>query len=634
MMKMLLITFMVVGMLSACPGGGKVPLNRVDISDTNIEGEEFFVQPDAFFEQVQSEEVEKKDLVTEETSQEEKEDQGIAEHAQVDNVQIEILNCEKDDDCIGQVKDLKKCEEIKCQQGICQKKKKTDGSLCDDDDKCTENDTCIDGKCQGSPVICDDKNPCTDDYCDEKEGCIHENNFEDCDDGNPCTLNDMCIDGACYGGDVDPQCECETDDDCEDMDDEDLCNGKLVCKDSKCVLDPSSVVKCDTSGDNQCKQTKCIPDTGECETIEFDGELCDDNNICTVGDICIGGECISEETLDCNDNNPCTDDECNFALGCINVPNNADCDDGNICTKGDKCENGLCIPGVVDETVCPESQCAPDKVLYCDTYHKHNNGGENSTNKIINYSCNQWDYEGPEYTYKFVAPYNGKFTVILANEDAETDILVLDGSEGKCISEKCIAWGLSDVTFEGNEYHPYYFVVDGWEGSVGDYIIMVTCTPNQEVLCMDKVDNDKDGDVDCDDDDCYGTEICPIPECTPYKDISCGQTYKKENTAGLDATNMIRKYPCSPDILSGPELTYRFVAEKDQKVVVKLENEKADTRLVVIKDDGTGTCSPINCVDYGKKQSTINVMKGEIYYYLVDGYQDAKGTFDLKVECQ
>jgi len=44
----------------------------------------------------------------------------------------------------------------------------------------------------------------------------------------------------------------------------------------------------------------------------------------------------------CNDNNPCTNDSCDPASGCVFSNNTATCDDGNPCTAGDVCAGGAC----------------------------------------------------------------------------------------------------------------------------------------------------------------------------------------------------------------------------------------------------------------------------------------------------
>ena len=44
----------------------------------------------------------------------------------------------------------------------------------------------------------------------------------------------------------------------------------------------------------------------------------------------------------CNDNNPCTNDSCDPASGCVFSNNTATCDDNNPCTVGDTCGGGAC----------------------------------------------------------------------------------------------------------------------------------------------------------------------------------------------------------------------------------------------------------------------------------------------------
>jgi len=69
---------------------------------------------------------------------------------------------------------------------------------CNDANACTDIDVCAESKCySGSPLACDDDNPCTDDWCDPLQGCMHKNNTSPCDDGNACTGFDVCTGGTC-----------------------------------------------------------------------------------------------------------------------------------------------------------------------------------------------------------------------------------------------------------------------------------------------------------------------------------------------------------------------------------------------------------------------------------------------------
>ncbi len=77
------------------------------------------------------------------------------------------------------------------------------GPACDDGRPCTTNDVCRNGICVGGPPPdCDDQNSCTGDHCTSVGGafvCQHDAIAGPCDDGNRCTTGDTCIDAACVG---------------------------------------------------------------------------------------------------------------------------------------------------------------------------------------------------------------------------------------------------------------------------------------------------------------------------------------------------------------------------------------------------------------------------------------------------
>ncbi len=134
-----------------------------------------------------------------------------------------------------------------------------------------------------------------------------------CDDGNACTQTDVCDgQGACVG--LDP----------------------VVCT----VID-----QCHLAG-------ICDPGTGACSNPNApDGTSCNDDNACTVGDVCVGGTCVEGTPVDCSTDNPCLIGGCNPTSGCYTEAKaaGAACDaDDNACTVGDACDgDGVCVPGQV-----------------------------------------------------------------------------------------------------------------------------------------------------------------------------------------------------------------------------------------------------------------------------------------------
>jgi len=269
--------------------------------------------------------------------------------------------CIEDDDCEAAV--VPPCHALRCDREThtCVMAV-LDGTPCTPSSACEDHGTCRQGECLGEPRNCDDQNPCTQDSCDPAVGCLHEPMEGTCDDGNACTDNDLCLDGVCQGTPT-IACACREDADCAAFEDQDLCNGRLQCIESHCQVDPATVVHCDPSGDSFCKTNTCIPATGLCEmTPAHVGEPCEDGNACTVGDLCQDGDCVPGIPAICEDQNPCTQDSCDPASGCVFVPVAGPCDDGNACTEGDSCLLGFCqgTPIVCDDgTPCTLDSCDP-----------------------------------------------------------------------------------------------------------------------------------------------------------------------------------------------------------------------------------------------------------------------------------
>jgi hypothetical protein len=134
-----------------------------------------------------------------------------------------------------------------------------------------------------------------------------------CNDGSACTTNDTCQGGTCVGG---PPPDCDD--------------------------------------NNVCTTDTCNPATGCVFTNNT--VACDDGNACTMNDTCANGACVGGPAPNCNDSNPCTDDSCNPATGCVHTNNTAPCDDGNACTTTDACKAGACVGSNL--VVCrPLDQC-------------------------------------------------------------------------------------------------------------------------------------------------------------------------------------------------------------------------------------------------------------------------------------
>jgi hypothetical protein len=271
-----------------------------------------------------------------------------------------------DGEYIGLCDDQNECTSDSCSGEAGCQHEALDGGECKDGDACTVGDHCTAGVCAGSPVECDDSNPCTDDTCDGFGGCAFEFNEVVCDDDDVCTVADRCDGGECSG--VSVACECEEDGDCGTLEDGDLCNGTLICDTEAlphvCVVDPSTTVACpapEPGPDAPCLAAACDPATGACSLAPTNqGWACNDGDLCTVGEACDGGECVGGQAANCADGNLCTDDGCDPQLGCEHTANQAACSDNDACTIGDVCLDGGCESGADTMNCTDGNQCTVD----------------------------------------------------------------------------------------------------------------------------------------------------------------------------------------------------------------------------------------------------------------------------------
>src|SRR5437773_2089043 len=227
---------------------------------------------------------------------------------------------------------------------------------CGDGNACTE-DSCdpATGACANRPVTCDDGNACTVDSCDPATGaCVRTFATGPCEDGNHCTTGDTCAGGNCLGGPP-PNCddglEC-TGDLCDpytgcrhflssppgNCDDGNVCTFDFCGPTGHCQHSGNSGTSCDTNGASDCKIMQC--ERGDCVLALFvpAGAPCDDNNICTPGDVCADFGRCSGTPINCDDGDRCTIDSCDPATGaCLHILDPTDVDGDQFPPCRDNC---------------------------------------------------------------------------------------------------------------------------------------------------------------------------------------------------------------------------------------------------------------------------------------------------------
>jgi uncharacterized repeat protein (TIGR03803 family) len=189
---------------------------------------------------------------------------------------------------------------------------KADGASCDDGDACTQSDTCQAGACVGGgAVTCAALDQCHDSgVCNPGTGvCSNPAKAEGaaCNDENACTQADSCHAGACVGGNP-VTCtaldQCHLAGVCNQMtgactnparmngttcNDGNACTRSDTCQAGACVA--GNPVIC--AAPDQCHDAgACDTGTGICSNpVRPDGSACSDADACTQIDRCQAGVC-------------------------------------------------------------------------------------------------------------------------------------------------------------------------------------------------------------------------------------------------------------------------------------------------------------------------------------------------------
>jgi len=120
----------------------------------------------------------------------------------------------------------------------------------------------------------------------------------------------------------------------------------------------TSTTSVEVDDGNPCTIDDCDADTGDITHEKILG-TCDDGDKCTVGDVCSpDGYCVGSVVSCDGVVDPCLQKQCNQATGKCDLPstNGTLCSDGNLCNGTETCSGGQCVAGqplsCVDANTC------------------------------------------------------------------------------------------------------------------------------------------------------------------------------------------------------------------------------------------------------------------------------------------
>ncbi|MCA9570513.1 MAG: matrixin family metalloprotease [Myxococcales bacterium] len=187
-----------------------------------------------------------------------------------------------------------------------------------------------------------------------------------------------------------------------------------------------------------------------------------------------------------------------------------------------------------------------------------------------------------------------------------------------------------------------------------------TCGPDE--ICDDGIDNDFDGDFDCDDLDCADDGAClelqcsdgfdddgdqlvdcadpdcagqPACVCAATSVLPCDTTVTGTTVGGV---NTVQQWACANWTTTGPEKTYEVTFPQAGTATVTVSNLGADLDLFITDDANAGSCNPNFCISQGSPGTsdevrTFTIDAGETIAVVLDGFQGASSDFTIHVDC-
>jgi hypothetical protein len=580
------------------------------------------------------------------------------------------VGCTTNDECKGKVT-LTTCQVEQCDTttGTCAAATAPDDLACGSaTDACFAGEgKCKAGTCDAKAVDCNDNNPCTDDTCDAKSGCQYANNTAACDDGKACTTGDACKDGKCTAGE--DKCS-STETDCANKADDDA-DGAVDCDDNDCAADAA----CQNAKESDCTNKTDDDKDGKTDCEDAD---CGADPACQVA--ATEKDCTNKKDDDGDGAVDCDDNDCAADPACLKPTKEANCadkidddQDGKIdCDDSDCAQDVACKPtepeknctnkidddkdGAVD---CADNDCGLD--LACQTTNP--TAEADCVNKIDDDKDGKIDCADTDCAADLACQSTateGNCTDKVDNDkDGKIDCLDADCAKDAACATKCdhdvctvgkaLKDGCDDCASKVCKADAFCCNAAGgeWDNicvNQAKTICGKQCGTGKESDCKNKVDDDADGLVDCQDGDCAADLACAATSCTADGKIACGSSAARSN-GGAGSTNKVTGYQCKDGPANnetGPEYGYAFDAECDGALTVtvtKTSQKAGFLDLFVL--DGAKTCAPANCLQHGLMNANTNTAtvtvkdakKGAKYIAVIDGFAGAVGDFSIKIGC-
>lgn len=155
-----------------------------------------------------------------------------------------------------------------------------------------------------------------------------------------------------------------------------------------------------------------------------------------------------------------------------------------------------------------------------------------------------------------------------------------------------------------------------------------------ETRCDDGWDDDRDGLVDCADDDCNMDTACTVTggSCRITGTIACNTTASGTTFTGFSRLDAL---PSTSVLTDGPEAVYRFTADATGSVTLALDTQAPLELVITSTYAGTSACNLESAVGArsGAGELTFDAVEGASYSVIIDEPAGKAGDFTLTAAC-
>ncbi len=196
----------------------------------------------------------------------------------------------------------------------------------------------------------------------------------------------------------------------------------------------------------------------------------------------------------------CRDPDCQGRSGCLPGPEMT-CDDF-LDNDGDgptDCDDDDCTA----DPSCTVFRCEPNNPpLACGATLRASTRGR--PNQLAAYDCSAAPLPGGEQVYPLAVVAPTAVTVRLLSSDADLRLALLADT---CSDNACVrGLGSGTQTYALAPGRNYFLVVDSASPRPADFTLALDCALGED--CLNARDDDGDGQADCQDADCYGSDGC------------------------------------------------------------------------------------------------------------------------------